>query len=112
MRVGSFALQLYFLIYIRNTITNTLAYYKERKSSISNFSILIKNLPVVPHIRSKIQKMFKEFFSEEVQPQEIILIGFLQEYYHLRHRKKALLKKKAKMLEELVIDNQQMSLIN
>lgn len=41
-----------------------------------------------------------------------MLIGFLQEYYHLKHRKKELLGKKARLMTNLVVDNMQMSLIN
>jgi hypothetical protein len=46
MRVASFFIHMAALIYIRDNIRKTIEYYDEKTTSLSDYSIIIKNLPL------------------------------------------------------------------
>lgn len=75
------------LVYIRDKILKLHEYYDERRCSLSDFSIILKNIP--PHVNP--QKNIKNFFFEEFEsPHEIkqlVLMPYLQEFEHLLHKK-------------------------
>ena len=45
LRVASFVIQLLFLIYMRDKIIKLNSYYDERSASLSNYSLIMKNMP-------------------------------------------------------------------
>ena len=59
MRIMSFILQLLALVYIRDNILKTMEYYNERTTSLSDFSVVIRNLP----LKEGIQKNIKDFIN-------------------------------------------------
>ena len=59
MRISTWILQLIYLIYARNNLRKTAHYYDERTTSLSDYSILIKNLRPQKKIREKLQKVLK-----------------------------------------------------
>ena len=58
IRIGSFAIQLAMLLFIRNRLTKNMSYYRERETTLSDYSVLIKELPKVPGIKKKVKKLF------------------------------------------------------
>ena len=58
IRVGSFTIQLAMLLFIRNRLTKNMSYYRERETTLSDYTVLIKELPKVPGIKKKVKKLF------------------------------------------------------
>lgn len=104
LRVGSFLLQLCALIYIRDKLTKANAYYDERSTSLSDFSVILKDIPTVTGIQAKIRTLLSTFFSKEYKIEELVVIGHMSEFYTLEEEKLKLLKKKKKLLSSKADD--------
>ncbi len=61
---------------------------------MSDYSIIIKDLPPVPKIQEKMRKMFYSFFSTPIKIEQMVVIGHLKEFYIHIHEKKKLIEKK------------------
>ena len=96
------------LFFIRNRLGRNLSYYKEKNVTISDYSLLIKDLPKVDHAQKKIKKVFEEFFYSQVKIEEIIMIGDLELYYKLKHEKETLLVRKRRALKKRNADQQKL----
>lgn len=83
-----------FLIYMRDHITKLELYYDERNTSLSDYSIMLKNIPK----QIGIQKTLKEFFMKAFPIEhEIKQITLLPEYPEIDH----LLADRHKIIERL-----------
>jgi uncharacterized protein YbcV (DUF1398 family) len=79
VRVFSFIVQLGVLLYVRDLITKTRNYYDERTCSLSDYSILLTNLPERIGTRSKLINFLATGFEKPFSPHQIT---FLPEYEH------------------------------
>jgi hypothetical protein len=43
------------------------AYYDEITTSLSDYSLIVKDLPLVTGVQDKIRTMFKTFFSQPIE---------------------------------------------
>jgi hypothetical protein len=68
LRITSFIIHLLALLYIRDNINKTMQYYDERMTSLSDFSLIFRNLPlregIQNSVRTFIQKHFKDKWEE------------------------------------------------
>lgn len=64
IRVASFIIQMLALVYIRDKLTKANSYYDEITTSMSDYSVILKDVPAVIGVQAKIRKMFEKFFSE------------------------------------------------
>jgi hypothetical protein len=94
IRVLSFVIQLLALVYIRDKLTKANAYYDEITTSMSDYSIIIKDIPVVAGVQAKVRRMLETFFSVPFKIEELLVIGHLKEFYELEHEKQRLIAKK------------------
>jgi hypothetical protein len=63
MRITSFIIHLFTLLYIRDNILKTKEYYDERTTSLSDFSFIIKNLPLKDGIQQNIRDFVHNHFK-------------------------------------------------
>jgi len=64
VRVLSFLVQLGILIYIRDLIIKTRNYYDERTCSLSDYSLMIRDLPKRKGTRANLVKFLNECFNK------------------------------------------------
>jgi hypothetical protein len=62
LRFSSFLIHLMALMYMRDTIRKTNDYYDERTTSLSDYSILMSNLPKKINTEKKIRDFFRDGF--------------------------------------------------
>jgi hypothetical protein len=62
LRVCSFVIHLLGLIYVRDTINKTRNYYDERTTLLSDFSVILHNMPREPHTEQKLKRFLGEAF--------------------------------------------------
>lgn len=67
IRVGSFIIQLMALIYIRDKLTKANSYYDEISTTMSDYSLIIKDIPVTDRVQAKVRRMFNEYFDKPIQ---------------------------------------------
>ena len=58
IRVASFIIQMLALVYIRDKLTKANSYYDEITTSMSDYSVILKDVPAVIGVQAKIRKMF------------------------------------------------------
>ena len=58
LRISSFCVHLIVLIYIRNRLIKLEGYYNERKTNLSNFAIIVKNLPQEFGVQGRLTNFF------------------------------------------------------
>lgn len=75
IRVASFIVQLLTLIYIRDKIRKTFAYYDERRTTLSDYSLLVQNLPLVAGIQAKVREFFNKKFKRPHKIHDIIMLN-------------------------------------
>lgn len=61
LRICSFIIHVLALLYIKDKIIKTWAYYDERESDLSDYTVIIKNIPVGVGVRGKLE----EFITKE-----------------------------------------------
>ena len=81
MRITSFFLQLCTLIYLRDLIIKTRNYYDERTTSLSDYSIIVYNLPQKQGNRKKMVNFLSSGFDRSYVPTQITLISEYNTYY-------------------------------
>lgn len=85
IRIVSFVFTLFYLLYMRDRLRKLSAYYDERNTSLSDYSIMMKKIPKVDHIQEKVRNFFEKGFS---QPHEIKQITLLPEYHEIEKLEK------------------------
>ena len=55
IRICSFIIHVLALLYIKDKIIKTWAYYDERESDLSDYTVIIKNIPAGLGIRGKLE---------------------------------------------------------
>lgn len=112
IRVASFIIQMLALVYIRDKLTKANSYYDEITTSMSDYSVILKDVPAVIGVQAKIRKMFAQFFSEPYKIEELVVIGHLKEFYLLEREKKKLLEKKKRLIVKEDADEDEINAIN
>jgi hypothetical protein len=74
VRIFSFIIQLSMLLYIRDLITKTSSYYDERSCSLSNYSIIVKNLPEAKGTRRNLINFLENYFEKPYKIYQITLL--------------------------------------
>lgn len=74
MRIVGFAIHLIALIGIRNMLSKEGKYYDERTCSLSDYSVLVSNIPKIYNTGKSIRKLFKEMFGKDTEVKELIYI--------------------------------------
>jgi hypothetical protein len=59
LRIISFIMHLGFLIYMRDKIMKLEAYYDERSTTLTDYSIIIKNIPKQKKLQAKLHEFFR-----------------------------------------------------
>ena len=68
IRIMSFLGLLFFLVYFRNASKHLNEYYDERNCTLSDYSVIISDLPFEKGYRKKFSDFFdKGYFSKEIQ---------------------------------------------
>lgn len=79
---------------MRDKLVKLEAYYDERTTSLSDYAVIIKNMPLQAGIKEK----FKNFFGKEFKsPHEIRKVALLPEYEEI----KVLREEKMKIVDQL-----------
>jgi len=58
LRVSTFIIIMFTLLFIRDTIYKTEQYYDERRCSLGDYSLILSKLPNVDGIQSSIRRFF------------------------------------------------------
>ena len=74
-RLSSFFMQLFTLVYIRDLFIKTRNYYDERTTSLSDYSIIVENLPQKSGNKRKILTFLENSLTKEHKPTQITLIS-------------------------------------
>ena len=74
LRVSTFIIIMFTLLFIRDTIYKTEQYYDERRCSLGDYSLLISKIPDIDKIQGRVRRFFNEGMSESYPIQEIILV--------------------------------------
>ena len=115
LRITSFVLHLAALVYIRDNIRKTVQYYDEKTTSLSDYSFIMKNLPMKEGIQQNIKNFVNNKFKEDWQGFEdtyhhehmkvsaekvmqITLLPGLEDYMRLDHEKQHLIEEKRQLL--------------
>jgi hypothetical protein len=90
LRIGSFIIHVLALLYIKDKIIKTWAYYDEMESDLSDYAVIIKNIPDgMTNIKERLSNFIeKEIVDESGKPfeiHEIILIPDSEKVHHLSH---------------------------
>lgn len=64
MRIFSFIVHLGVLAYIRDLITKTRNYYDERTCSLSDYSIIVTNVPERKGTRRKLMSLLQKYMDK------------------------------------------------
>jgi hypothetical protein len=100
LRLSSFLIHLMGLIYMRDTIKKTNDYYDERTTSLSDYSILISNLPKQAGTDHKIREFMRAGVEKPFKVEELVILNHLEDFYNLRAEKQALIKEKQGWLKK------------
>ena len=73
-RVFAFALHLVVLLYIRDLMAKTRSYYDERTCSLSDYSILLKNLPQKKGTRAKLGNLLSNGLGKSYKVHEFTFL--------------------------------------
>ena len=74
-RLSSFFMQLFTLVYIRDLVIKTRNYYDERTTSLSDYSIIVENLPQKSGNKGKILTFLENNLGKYHKPTQITLIS-------------------------------------
>jgi hypothetical protein len=83
VRVFSFVVQFGVLLYIRDLITKTRNYYDERTCSLSDYSILVTNIPARTGMRDKLTKFLTTALSKPYYPHQITFLPEYKDFYQM-----------------------------
>lgn len=90
LRICSFIIHVLALLYIKDKISKTWEYYDEMESDLSDYAVIVKN---IPEKVTGIKQRFEDFFSQEIKDEEskpyeiheIILIPETERVHELHH---------------------------
>ncbi|EFX59898.1 hypothetical protein DAPPUDRAFT_346550 [Daphnia pulex] len=82
-RVFAFILHLGVLLYIRDLITKTRNYYDERTCSLSDYSVLVKNLPCKKGTRAKMALVLTECLGKLYKMHEFTFLPEYEDFYRM-----------------------------
>ena len=90
LRIGSFIIHVLTLLYIKDKIIKTWAYYDEMESDMSDYAVVVKNIPEgMRGINNKLATFLtKDIRAEDGKPFEIfeiILVPDSEKVHHLSH---------------------------
>ena len=60
IRIVSFVLHFFYLLYMRDHIRKLEAYYDERNTSLSDYSVMMKNIPKIKNVKKKLVDFFQK----------------------------------------------------
>lgn len=86
VRIFSFVVQFGFLLYIRDLITKTRNYYDERTCSLSDYSILVTNLPERAGMRNRLINFLATGLSKPYYPHQITFLPEYRDFYEMEDR--------------------------
>lgn len=93
MRAFSFIVQLGVLLYIRDLITKTRNYYDERTCSLSDYSILLTNLPERKGMRKCLLKFLATSLDKPYTPHQITFLPEYEKFYEMEEHVSTLIEK-------------------
>jgi hypothetical protein len=90
LRIGSFIIHVLTLLYIKDKISKTWEYYDEMESDLSDYAVMVKN---IPEGMSGIRERLKNFLTRDIKDEEgkpyeiyeIILVPNAEKVHHLSH---------------------------
>jgi len=90
LRIGSFIIHVLTLLYIKDKISKTWEYYDEMESDLSDYAVMVKN---IPKGMSGIRERLKNFLTRDIKDEEgkpyeiyeIILVPNAEKVHHLSH---------------------------
>ena len=90
LRIGSFIIHVLTLLYIKDKIIKTWAYYDEMESDMSDYAVMVKNIPEgMRGINKKLTTFLtKDIKAEDGKPYEIfeiVLVPDSEKVHHLSH---------------------------
>ncbi len=86
VRVFSFVVQLGVLLYIRDLISKTRNYYDERTCSLSDYSILVTNIPERPGMRARLTHFLTTALPKPYTPHQITFLPEYQDFYQMEEK--------------------------
>lgn len=99
-------------MYIRNDMVKLEEYYRERSTDISDFAIIIKNLPRMPNIRKKIIRFFNSAFKKPYNIHELTLLAHDPQIHLVKNEKKNLIKQISKKMKKRGATQEQLNAAN
>lgn len=81
VRVFSFMVQLGVLLYIRDLISKTRNYYDERTCSLSDYSILVTNIPERPGMRARLSNFLSSCLSKPYSAHQVTFLPEYEDFY-------------------------------
>ena len=83
VRVFSFVVHLGVLLYIRDLISKTRNYYDERTCSLSDYSIIVTNLPQKVGMRAKLKKLLENSMGKSYKTHQITFLPEYEDFYRM-----------------------------
>jgi hypothetical protein len=83
VRVFSFIVQLAVLLYIRDLISKTRNYYDERTCSLSDYSILVTNIPERPGMRARLTRFLSNGLPKPYSPHQVTFLPEYDDFYQM-----------------------------
>lgn len=99
-------------MYIRNDMIKLEEYYRERSTDISDFAIIVKNLPRMPNIRKKIIRFFNSAFKKPCTIYELTLLAHDPQIHLVKKEKKNLIKQISKKMKKRGATQEQLNAAN
>jgi hypothetical protein len=86
VRVFSFVVQLGVLLYIRDLISKTRNYYDERTCSLSDYSIIVTNIPERPGMRARLTSFLSNGLSKPYSPHQVTFLPEYEDFYQMEDK--------------------------
>lgn len=83
VRIFSFIIQLAMLAYIRDLITKTRDYYDERTCSLSDYSVLVTNIPSQRGTKARLEAFLAEAFDKPYKAYDITFLPNYEEFFRM-----------------------------
>ena len=104
LRVASFVIHFVFLVYMRDNLIKLEAYYDERTTSLSDYTVLLKYLPKTKGVQKKIKNFFMQEMSKPHDIKSMILLPEYHEFDQLKKQKHLLIEELRKMYDRKDFD--------
>jgi hypothetical protein len=83
IRIFSFVVQLGILLYVRDLITKTRNYYDERTCSLSDYSIIITNLPEKKGMRASLTNFLQSSLPKSYKAYQVTFLPEYEQFYQM-----------------------------